>query len=710
MAKFKNPFSGLMGKNKTPEGGGGERKTKRKMIDKIKEEGRIARDMRREHEDLWEVFTDMYHSLQRVVTNGAITSFNTNRGHQLMAKMVSMLTARDPKWNVLPMSRDEEVRKAASFIRGYMSWYMYQKNVRRDVWEPMSLDTVITGTGITQVGFKFSPQEIKRRKDKDAKLADQLEIGSAMAAEGIPDDIIAETIEEIAREETMPPPEDNNEQNKPGEPFYQHIDTWDFYMAPGFTSIEQAWNGGGWVEKRIVIPLERAKADFRYKNRDQMKSTREIDTPRWRFLNRDTKPGRPQAAGEFVELFERHIAPDPFKDKPARIVVYSDDSDLPHWESEDPYPEIEGFPFEAVTFKPHKGDFFGQPYLKHLLETLDAFDLLRSYQIDIAKTKKPIMVGQRGIHDEADLQAIAESEAGHVMLLNQPEGFRALEMPGVSQELLNEVALLGQEISVGSNLGPNQVGGFAGGGASATEASIVQSNITADVGALSQRMAGMLSNSGRKFMKILQTKGDPDDIIQASNVEGGEFMEFTRDEIQGEFDIRVGAGTAEPVDEAVRRKQLLDMVVGVGNAFPSQVKANRILVDLFELFNLPSPQDYVVNNEGREQHLETAVMIKTKEPVEVMPGDEHERHIKEVDQFLNILVQDLQEQMQAAQQGEDVDEEELQEAQIDIQNLQEHRQMHEQFVAQRGGGGVPSMPGQGGGTLANVLQDTRGSQ
>jgi hypothetical protein len=668
-----------------------------------KEQVKLALRFREDEERQWREFTSIFMADRRDITQSEIVSFNTHRGHKILTKMISLLTHRDPKWNVLSMNTTERAQDMASIVRGWLSWYMYSKNVLRDVHEPTIEDAVVCGTGITQVGFRTDPQEAKRSNNELALQA-QMEFSAEAAAANLPEDIIAQVADEIDNQaKSMPPPEDAREQNFPGEPYYQNVDIWDFLIAPGYTSIESAYEGGGWVAKRIVIPLKRAKSDPRYKNRSSMKATIEIDTPHWGFLNGEGESGSLHNLPDLWEGWEIWIAPDPFKEKPTRVLVISESSPKAHFESDDPYPELNAFPFQAVKFKNRKGRFYGMPYLRHMQETLDNWDKMRSISLDIAKTKKPILTGQKGIHDEVEMERLAQSPAGHTLLINAPNALGSIDWPDVSPELMNELAMLAAETQELSGQGPNQLGTTSQPGVSATEASIVQQNVIADVQTFGKHRNTELVTAGRKLLKLLQTKGEPADILRASNTDGKTFVQFQRDEIIGEYDIRIGVGTTAPIDENIRRKQLLDMLVGLGGAFPANINVNRILVDIFELFDLPSPQDYVVNQEGREQYLEIAIMFKTGESTPVVQGDEHMRHIKELDFVLQPMVQSLQ-------SGEIQDPEEMARTQLDIRNLMEHRQQHQLFLGidPSTSGGV-SLPQDNQITQGDLLAGVRGA-
>ncbi len=685
MAKNKSPFN-IFNRGGVPAK---ERKKKKEDVAMWQQRLRVAMTLRQDDEKRWEVSTGIFNLARRDVTGSEIPSFNTHRGHQIQTKMINLLTFRDPKWNVLPMTNDPKAKDNASIWRGWLSWYMYSHDVRDDVHVPFVEDTVVCGTGINQTGFKV---DRKHEKTSEQEVAEQMRLAEAAGRGAITEEDINSRIEEIQRDMTPIPPEDYKEQNFTDEPYYQNVSVWDFFIAPGFKTIEQAYAGGGWVIKRIVIPLARAKADPGYKNRTNITGTRTIDSPDWQFLfNRHAKTGEGVSAApdnvkedsEFAELFEVWEAPDPFKEGDVgKVKVFQLDGNHFHFEGENPYPEIRGFPFTSKNFKNRRGKFYGIGYLEHLQETLDNFDLMRSVELDIAKVKKPILVGQEGIHEDIDAKRIAAAPAGHTILLKNPAGFGQLEWPDESPELRNSVNSLSSDILILSGIGPNQVGAGLPSGASATEASIVQSGIASDIQTNSDKMGREIVKSGRRLVIMLQTKAPPKMVLRASNTDGKEIFEFNLEEVMGEFDIRLGAGTAMPVDESVRRKQLLDMVSSIGAIFPDFLNVGRLLIDLFEMFDMPSPQDYVNVDETRHQHLETAIMFKTKQVVPVLPGDRHTRHIQDLDIVITPMVE-------AAQQ-EQLAEEDM----FDLSNLMKHRQMHVQQIEAKTGRSSPGSANQ----------------
>jgi len=679
----------------------------RERLDDLKQGVEVAfKDMKDLHDE-WQVNVDEYNlDLSRTMTPANIVQYKSNREHQFASEMQGILSFRDPKWQVLAQ-RQGGAEDMSSIIREYLSYKMYHDDIREDVMEDGALDIILTGREFIELGFR---ELVDRKPGKKPAEEVAVERVNAVAEipEGADDDILAAISEQLAVELTpAPPPEDDQEKRTPGEPYIQYVDSFDIVIEPGYTSIERCWVGGGWIAKRIVIPIKQAQADKRYKNRDMMKPTKTIKgSPQWNFLS-DRKRGdqTPQPGKDFIELWEVWQAPKPNKDEPGRVTVFSKDSKKAHWEGDHPYPELKRFPFYSTAFKRKKGQFWGIPYLKPFLLHIKQYDLMRSIHQDIARMKKPLLAGQEGIHDQVDMDVIAQAPAGSMIRVQSPELLREIVFPGASSELTAEIQLLDNDTNSESGLQPTSTGGF-GRSVSATEFAGVNQNLQRDIAAIDKKRGNMLAKVGRDLIKLVQTRLDPEDVIKIAGTDGKEWKQFQVKDIMGEVDLRIGVGMAKPVDNTVRTKQMIDLL-GVAAQFPGQVRVNKLLVDIFDLAELPNPNEYVVNQDVREQHLETLGMFISGEPAQAQQGDEHRRHRQDIALVMQML-QQIAEDPEAQQQ---FSPEQLEAGQMLFQNLQIHDQQHAAFLGEdvpAGGSNAQAGGPSNSNTEGQIMAETRG--
>ena len=668
-------------------------------VAEIKEAIRFALQIREGDEDSWREFLAVYHLEPRNIMPEAIAAYHSHKGHQFVSKMVSLLTFRDPKWQVLASNSVPGVKDTASIISNWMSWFMYHNDIREDVLEGYILDLLITGTGVLESGYKESPREKPQGAQDAVEMAQKLELmGQAMAMGGeVPADMLAMASEEVGKELVPPPPEDDAERRTNDMPFVQHVDTFDFIIAPGYTTLEQAWVGGGWCAKRMVYPMTKIKANKELKNKDLIEPVREIKNPRYEpLIDGQGKDNKCQI--ELAELWVYWEAPQS-DDDPGHVYIVSEDSDKEHWKNENPYPELNGFPFRALSFKRKKGQFWGIPYLKHLMEGIDAYDQMRSFHQDIARMKKPLLAALAGGVSDAEVDNIANAPAGTVIKMNMLDAVRPLDFGTAPVELTNEIRLLSSDIEVGSGIGANQIGGFGTPGASATEVSTIQQNIMSDIQFIASKASNALAKVGRDVVKLLQSRGDPEREIRIAGVDGKEWVNFRLEDIKGDFDLRVGVGMEMPIDQAVRQRMLID-ILQLAQGFPGQFRMNKLGRDIMELMALPNPDQYIVDKDGREQHLETLAMLLTGEDVEVIASDEHLRHRNDVARAGGAIVELLNSGTLSPETG--------QRMQILMQNLQQHDQAHALFLGERPGNQVPQAKAGGPTTRADMIEGAAG--
>ena len=259
--------------------------------------------------------------------------FQSNRAHEFVSEINSILTFRDPKWSVLGSRRRESSKDMADILRAYLEWFMYHNDVREDVISDVVLDWVLCGKGFMEIGWSEDPSEAPPTPEQG--IENQLQLAAAVAGTDAPDDVVAAISEQVTKELVpRPPPEDGQERHVPGNPFIQYVDAFDFLIEPGYTTLERAWVGGGWVAKRVVMPIDEAKDDKRFKHRDEMEPTRVIENPQYDFLHGDSTEEPVDPEREYVELWYYYNAPNKKKGKPAKVTVVSEGSKHPHWEGE----------------------------------------------------------------------------------------------------------------------------------------------------------------------------------------------------------------------------------------------------------------------------------------------------------------------------------------------------------------------------------------
>jgi len=672
---------------------------KRELVAYYKDQIRLAQAMRRDDEGKWLELVSMWNiESDDEITNDEIECHNTHYGHQIIAKLLSMLVYRDPKWDVVADTGQEEDRNTATLASGWLSDFVYRNQVRADVLEENTLDLILTGRGYCELGFNVDDAVVANKKEatSEGELM-KAEAAAMLADQGYSQTDIDAIIDEVTKEVAPPPPMVLDDDLFSDEPFVKYADAFDCYLAPGYKSLKAAWEGGGWFAKRDVVPLRVAKKNPRFLAKDKMSATSEIDSPYWQMMKQfETKSADALCEDvQYIELFYVWQAPDKIKGLPGRVLVISEGSDLPHYDGDNPYPELDAFPFESVCIKRKKHSFLGIPLLRHYQADLRQYDRLRSVSLDIAKSQKPLLMAVAGIWDDNNIANLAEASAGSIHKVQSVDGLKALDILRGSPDLQAEISRLQSDIFFKAGLGPNQMGALSPAGRPATEISIVQQNSGNDIASMNEIISQYWVRIGRKLLKLLKAKTPPEKVLRAVGRPGKTWKSFSADEIDDEVDVRIGAGSAKPVDEAVYRKQLLDLAIGLGNSFPADINQKALLREVFERMDLPNPDDYIVPDDDDRQLLENIIMLRGGE-VPAEPTDNHARHIADLDKTMRIMGQDLQ---ASAQQGDEM-------AAMGLQLMINHRQQHQDFLANQPG--AQAQMGQV--TAGDTMAATRGAQ
>ncbi len=674
----------------------------RHWIDRVHSDIRIRQDSGMEKE--WKGFVSLYHAEDMELDIGDIDSHNTNFIHKIVSKVLQDINYRDPRFNVTSKTSRPAHLDTSNTVRQWLENFIYTQDLRKDAMEPVVLDALLCGTGIFHTGFR----EIERkRKRRDQVLAMQERIGAELSAEGRDDQEVSRMVNEMVAAEQgeepsdVIPPESINDSHDHDDPYIEAVDIFDFYLASGYISLNQAWEGNGYCFRRKVVPWLRANKDPRLKNRSSMDPIHMrlegVDTDRLHDAGFIDEEGNPLT--EFIVMYEIWVAPEPILDRKGMVLVISEGSDKFHHNKPNPYPELKRFPFRDMVFKRRKNNFYGLPYVKPFVKTAFNLDRNRSFAMDVARSIKNLVLVPKGLNEPNETRKVAEAPSGSFLPVRDPDGYKPLNLAVNTEPMEREIARGERDLQFLSDVGPNQAG--TPGSDSATEATIIQQNITGGTDAMGDQIGLTWVATGRDLVKILKAKGNPLRILNDAGTTSP-WGPFRIQNIEEEYDIRIGAGTQKPVSEDLRRKQLLDLSIGFANAFPGNIDRDRLVIRMFEHFDFPNAQELLIDKSERSQHMETMTMMQGVQ-VPVSQDDDHFRHINELQIWGKVFRPFIEQLSPEEQEG----------WRPILEQISKHFQEHQAFIQGQDGqmgaqsGGIQS-PGAGQ-SVASQLAATRGS-
>jgi len=646
-----------------------------------------ALDGRQDEEKKWAVGAEVFNAEDGpVLVPDKMQRLHTHYGHYAMNKVLNRINFRAPGVNVLSKSIGSEDKDTAALIRGWWDYYIYSRDVKEDVMDQVAVDALTATAGFFQVGWKNPPKKTDMEEAKE-----RMDMAAAAMETG--EDVYAQMVAQDQQQRDLPP-DDCTDDHAEGEPYMQHVDVWDMVCCPGFKSLKHSWRGGGWVAKRIILPLGVAQHTKEYKHRDQISASWAFESSSMRDMSHDRglsgRSGKAQDASEslieYAILWEVWTAPDPRRGRKSQVYVMSEGCDKLHYKSDNPYEMLDMFPFVDVVLKPKKkaSSIYGTWYLQPIWDTLHELDVLRSVTLDRAKTKRNVMLAQANLMSQKEAETIGQSPEGTIHMVKHPDALANVALTAVAPELESETAKAMNDFFMKSGVGSNQMGAYSTPGASATEAALVQQNLNSDTDEMARRFGKAWILACRMMTKLLKEFANPTQMLQASREDGREWGEFTTQDIAGEFDIRLGIGTQEPVDEAVRRKQMIDAMSVINSFAPGVIKEDLIIPDFLELEGFPNARDYVRDEALWDQKDEFTAMLMGNN-IQVQPDDRHYQHMRDGSKVLSMIHQGLQANMQ---KGIESPPHVVAAAQM----LEQHLAMHQQFIQQEAGNAQGSLP------------------
>lgn len=516
------------------------------------------------YDQLWWRMIDLYRGRQvveltpedRIVVNIAFGTVNV---------IYPSVSVNYPKITVQPNKPEDE--DPAVIIEGLVNWqwkhFGYQPQFRSAV-----KDWLMIGHGWCKIGYAFEEKEVKRTPDEmdedyhssiaqaDAFAADYPE----MAGELPTDD---EIYEHLADTKLL---------TVTDQPFVERVSPFDMFVDPAATRLEDA----RWIAQRIVRPLREVQEDPQYKKsvRKAVEGDRCSYTVRdeheWERRERQNGDLQYSTVWEFYDNYTQTMC------------VWAEGSDQ---YLVDPHP----FPFA-----------FGHPYVMmrnydvpEFFYPMGDLEAIESLQLELNKTRTQMMQarkkfgrkylfrksafgpeGRQALSSDADnLFVEAEDEGTPLRELVEP-----LPQVPFPPEAYSYSELIEQDIATVSGVSEYQRGQVPETRRTATEAAIISDSVSARAADKLAVIELALGEVAQRVVQVTQQFVTGDQVYRVMGKDGALiWVPWTREEIQGEYDFSVEAGSTQPMNETVRRQtavalsQSLAPFVQMGIIDPAQM-------------------------------------------------------------------------------------------------------------------------------------------
>lgn len=541
------------------------------------------------YDSLWRRMTDLYRG--RHWPRGASSNedmITVNLAFSTINVIAPSVSVNHPKIVVIPNSQENEDRSA--FVEAVVN-HLWRHHDFRKPFRRAVKDFLIFGHSWVKVGWKFLEQERSLGEgERDEMLEEALMEADAFAAEdpilagGLPtDDEMAANIPQT----TMMVVED--------QPFVERISPFDIFVDPEATCLEDA----KWIAQRIVRPLEEAQADKRYKASVRKNlSADSLLYPMYAVTSR-------QQQEEYLDTEER-------------CVVY------------EYYDILEN----TLSVLPQSGDQFlidpivmpyayGQPFV--MMRNYDVPDFfypmgdleaLESLQLELDKTRSQMMnarkrYARKYLYHERSFgpegrEALESDQDGRLVPVvdeNKPLIETVVPMPQtpLSPEIYNMSEIVEGDINTVSGVSEYARGQMPEIRRTATEASIIADAGNARAADKLATVELAIAQIGRRVIQLMQQFMTGEQMAQVADKGGSLFVPYGRDDIVGEYDFSVEAGSTQPMNDTIRKQQAVSLLNAmaplVGTVIDPAALAKHVLVNGF---GIKDPDKFMMQQQPQQ--------------------------------------------------------------------------------------------------------------
>lgn len=447
-----------------------------------------------------------------------------------------------PKFSVAANDPDEEDQAtiAEAVLNYWWTHHDFQPQLRR-----AAKDFLIYGHGWLKIAYRYTEGEVPIHPDLLSQIhndlsqqADAYAAANPSSAADLPSD------EDIAT--NMPKTDTVVLEDRP---FVERISPFDMFVDPEATDISDA----RWLAQRVIRPIEEVKTDTRYKSgiRRKLESDGSVKWQNEKSRhNVDAEAGR-ITLWEFYDLVRKTMC------------VFADSGDE-FLVDPAPMPYAYGLPFVMVRDYDVPDQFYPIGELEALEPLQNEINETRTAMVRARKES----IRKYVYHEEAfgaeGLAALRSDRDNTAIKINQAtpleQAIRPFESVPINAELYKHSDTILSDLDRVSGVSEYQRGELPEIRRTATEASIIQDAANSRAADKLATIEVALAHVGRRLLMLAQEYMTGDQIARKTGADGTHvWVQFKREDIQGEFDFTVEAGSTQPMNDTFRRQQAIQM-------------------------------------------------------------------------------------------------------------------------------------------------------
>ena len=520
-------------------------RSKKSYIKWYKHELERAKSFRQQHQydALWERMVDLYRGKtlptvqtkeDRVVVNVAFGTINV---------IYPSVSVNYPKITVMPNDPLDEDRAVLTEVITNFNWkhFNFQDQFRLAV-----KDYLLIGHGWVKCGYRYKEEDAPYEEEERTEMFDQsVEQADSFAAENpgmagdVPDN---DEILAALPEAKIVIAED--------QPFIERVSPFDIFVDPEATGMDDA----RWICQRIIRPIEDVRKDKRYKQSVRLSVQSDMHADQFREQQRRMMlRGNQDPEDQRVTIYEWYDI------KRNTMAVCAEGSEQ-FLVDPAPCPFPFGQPFVMIRNYDVPDYFYPMGDLEAIEPLVNELNKTRSIGIQVRQKFARKTLARAGAFDAQGRQAL-ESNVDNTVVFVADEGadlnqvVAAMPQIPVPPELFEHSDTIEKDIGDVSGISEYQRGQVPETRRTATEASIIQDNVSARS---AEKLAQIEKAIARIARRVIQLQQEFMQSTQVARIVGPDqaiyWIPYDHEDIKGEFDFEVEAGSTQPQNDTVRRQ------------------------------------------------------------------------------------------------------------------------------------------------------------
>ena len=449
-----------------------------------------------------------------------------------------------PKFVATVADEDPDRQAKAAYAEAVMTYWWKHHDMQKP-WRRIVKDFLVYGLGWGKTTWRYEEAEVDRDPDEIAAEHEGLAQEADLYAIQNPQDApLLPTNPEIAALQSqteMVAVKDHA--------VLERVSPFDIQLDPEGTCLEDA----SWIAQRVVRPLEDAQRDTRYKAKVR-KNLRSSKTVVWSEREKNAIP----AESERVELWE-------FYDLQRNTVsVFVDDGEDFLLDPEE-IPYAFGHPFVPLINYEVPDQFYPIGDIQAIEPLQRELDQTRSQMSEARKLDIPKFMYRKSAFGASGIEALRSNVPYTAVPIEDDSPFTdvlaVIPRNEAAPQLYQHSQVIENDIDLVTGVSEYQRGSAPETRRTATEAAIIQDAANARAADKLASVEGALGEVGSNLIKLAQKYLTGEQVAHITADNGASVAwTFTADDIEGDFDFTVEAGSTQPKNEVFRQKQAVDLL------------------------------------------------------------------------------------------------------------------------------------------------------